>query len=1233
MRTARPALPAPTSKAAEEFQNFWGPLQAATATSFSSRSAASTVAMSQSSQENHVLHDELLQFWHEHVPLKHGVFSSSYQDFHAAITQPTLLEPAPVPIPATLQRNFSTSTDSAVQCRGEGWQSPRAAGSSGCALRHNGAKQVDSGLLKLRVAKRAYKRACRRAAASNAGGTWYRGRWVSCSDLGNRYVASDRHSQPAQFSQAVLNDYSGDVRSKHFSLVSWNAGGLAAHNWDGLQNWLVSNGIQICCIQETWWPYQKDWDNGAYFAIHHGAGRAGGILTLISHKFASKECVRSGTLANGRVQHIRIYDPKGGLDILNVYQKVWSHASAEVVRAERHKVWEAIAECLDSVPARNQVLVVGDMNVQLPCTVGITGTAVTKQAYRDGRDEAELLSILRQRGMIALNTFHDKQRYTYQHAGVKSQLDYIFAKGCQATGLSKKAHGLHDFPLIAARGEGSHVPIFAQLPKHWRIWKYGAEQARGPGARVTNHFLLQNQDLVIAQVQQALWQPLPNVDRIDQILQEAQQAIAANIPRTGRNFTRPWQDGELRCVLSNAWWHLRQARSHRFKTLGPMFKAWRHAARFLRLIQATRKTCRRLRRQKLLDTLNSVQTEASRQDMCGIFKIVDKLAPKRNRTRPEFRNRQGAVLDICAEAAANAAFMRQLYSSSGTDGYIPPPVQSNPLTLQDIVDNLQAIPCKKAGPSHIALNVMYQTGAEILAPVLFDFLQTWWSGGQPYIPQAWKDAWLILIPKPGRICKGPGDMRPIGLSHPIGKAILRGLRSKIMPYALHYMKEVPQWGFVPGREVADALARAFRHCHEVQTICKQQSVSINNRMDGITRKRVAGGMAVALDISRAFDTVRHSEIMLALQAADVSPALQGLVWEWIRGAKYHGTDKGGNWTVDVCRGVRQGCVLSPLLYVLVVARLHSVLQAKFGPHINQDMDYYADDTLYHCTFESESELIAAICQVEFLFECLAQAGLDINDAKTQVLLQIRGTHAKQAMKKYTEHRKGVRFLRLSAFQRQRWLPVCAQARYLGSQLSYENFADATTHHRIVSARATYGRLRKILTSRSSLSEKARIQLWRACVGAALFYSLDSSGVTLSGLHKIRVLVQKHLRAITRTPAHLTHISNQALLDKYGVPEPGTYLRDRMRKLVDKWQANADSAAPIPIKACQAIRDWRQHNLSCLDLILQKEGPEGKVFLTCPHCGLECANKTVLGSHISRVHAKTTRPPLTDWFTP
>ena len=99
--------------------------------------------------------------------------------------------------------------------------------------------------------------------------------------------------------------------------------------------------------------------------------------------------------------------------------------------------------------------------------------------------------------------------------------------------------------------------------------------------------------------------------------------------------------------------------------------------------------------------------------------------------------------------------------------------------------------------------------------------------------------------------------------------------------------------------------------------------------------------------------------------------------------------------VDVCRGVRQGCVLSPLLYILVVARLHEQLRQTFGDGADQVLDYYADDTIFYDTFRSRQELHASMEKAEKLLEVLAQAGLNINDEKTQVLLKLGGSQAKK----------------------------------------------------------------------------------------------------------------------------------------------------------------------------------------------------------------------------------------------
>ena len=138
-----------------------------------------------------------------------------------------------------------------------------------------------------------------------------------------------------------------------------------------------------------------------------------------------------------------------------------------------------------------------------------------------------------------------------------------------------------------------------------------------------------------------------------------------------------------------------------------------------------------------------------------MFKIVDRIAPKRNRARPQFRSQSGTVLDVSEEDNVNAGFLRQLIASSETDCVVPPPVLQCLLTRQEVLTSLEAIPRNKAGPSHIALNVMYRVGARVLAPIIYDFLQAWWTGGRRYIPQAFKDA-IGLDPQTRASLRWPG---------------------------------------------------------------------------------------------------------------------------------------------------------------------------------------------------------------------------------------------------------------------------------------------------------------------------------------------------------------------------------------------------------------------------------------------------------------------------------------------
>ena len=888
----------------------------------------------------------------------------------------------------------------------------------------------------------------------------------------------------------------------------------------------------------------------------------------------------------------------------------------------------ALAQCLDSLPARNQVLVCGDMNTQLPYCKGATGKAVRKSTYRDSRDERELLDILRLHGLVAVNTFHDPKPYTYSGAGSRTQLDYVFMRTNQASGLSKQARGLHQFPLLAACGDGFHVPLLARIPGRWRVWHYGSQPPRpkGPSRPELSAYIAaraRDLDFHLAQVVQP---EVTDIDGIDKALLQAQQQMEDTMQYQPAQAQRPWQNAELRETLRQAWTHLRLARSHRRKHLRNLFQAWRHIIRFHALIKSTRRHCRRLRRMQLLGILNDAKYQAHNRNINGVFKLVDRLAPKRYRGKPQMRTDEGLLMDTAQEAEEITKFLHNLYQGPAcSDPLLTVHGQGQILETRDILEGLRAIPARKAGPKHLALNIVYKQAASRLAPIITDFLQAWWSGRTPYIPQSFKDAWLIMLPKPGRVCKGPADLRPIGLSHPVGKALLRALRQKILPYATQYMAHTPQWGYLPGREAADSLANAFRHCAEVRALCQTQTLNINSRRAGHKRSEVVGGLAIALDISRAFDTIPHSEINLALQAAGVPGHLRQLVLLWITGARYHVQGDSGTIAVDVCRGVRQGCVLSPLLYILVVARLHDKLREAFGGDADKVLDYYADDTFFHVIFTSRQGLYEAMGRAEQLLATLTKAGLTINDDKTQVLIKLSGSQAKQVYRDLLDERQGTKYVRLTSLWQQRFLPICDKVKYLGARLTYGSFEDAAVHHRVTAARAAYGRLRRILTTRSNLSLASRVGLWTSCVGTCLYYALDSSGVTINGLQQVRVLVQKQLRAIARLPTHLTHISNQDLLLRLGIEEPGAYILKHMQSLFKRWQANQESDCPIPVKAQESIGQWRRQVRDRLSEQLQQESAAGRTRLQCPYCNLEFPNQSVLGSHISATHAPTSKP--------
>ena len=102
------------------------------------------------------------------------------------------------------------------------------------------------------------------------------------------------------------------------------------------------------------------------------------------------------------------------------------------------------------------------------------------------------------------------------------------------------------------------------------------------------------------------------------------------------------------------------------------------------------------------------------------------------------------------------------------------------------------------------------------------------------LPEAWRTRELTLLPKPHRPLRSPGDLRPIGLSYP-AKIVASILAGKLQPFVVAYVKELPQYAYVPQRTLAQALERVLSHCAHVRSLVQQQAQTIHTCRQGKTR--------------------------------------------------------------------------------------------------------------------------------------------------------------------------------------------------------------------------------------------------------------------------------------------------------------------------------------------------------------------------------------------------------------
>ena len=206
---------------------------------------------------------------------------------------------------------------------------------------------------------------------------------------------------------------------------------------------------------------------------------------------------------------------------------------------------------------------------------------------------------------------------------------------------------------------------------------------------------------------------------------------------------------------------------------------------------------------------------------------------------------------------------------------------------------------------------------------------------------------------------------------------------------------------------------------------------------------------------------------------------------------------------QVRAGIRQGCPLSPYLFLIVLTVIFEDLDGelrKRGVPTNTssegfpvpDMEY-ADDTLLLALTAPQLQSILSALE-----DLTAEYGMSLNKIKTELL--VRPHHSEPALR----------------FKDGSCVPAKTVVKYLGSIISWTKPFETAFYHRAALAEEAFKKLRLIWNS--ALCLKERLKIFQATFLPILICGLDALTLTTPHLKRIDALNIRFLRRVVRVKA-------------------------------------------------------------------------------------------------------------------
>ena len=378
------------------------------------------------------------------------------------------------------------------------------------------------------------------------------------------------------------------------------------------------------------------------------------------------------------------------------------------------------------------------------------------------------------------------------------------------------------------------------------------------------------------------------------------------------------------------------------------------------------------KRANLEQKIQSMENDLKNNNSHNLFKTVRQLEGKRKKAISAIKDKEGTIhtnadkiLECWSQHFCNHLNTRFPHDQEAENSVPDPPnnVDKHPeISMQEVQNAVKRMKLRKApGVDNITAEVL-RAGNEPMCRMLHKIFNLVWQ--QNKTPKDWAKMLVTPIYKKGDKLD-PANYRAISLLSIPGKVFCKILLDRMKQKAEEALSE-SQFGFRPGRGTVDAIFIVRQLIEKA----KEHRVQLHFNF---------------VDFKAAFDTIWRKALWKMMLAIGIDPKIINIIEDMYNNTECAVVIEGQltDWfTVQV--GVRQGCLLSPVLFnIFLEFVMKDVTNINNTLLLNKDLSNeirYADDTtLISCIFEKlnlMSESLDASCK---------KWGMKVNPSKCKIL--------------------------------------------------------------------------------------------------------------------------------------------------------------------------------------------------------------------------------------------------------